>query len=217
MMLDSRLSTAEDDDNDVRRARIIDHAMHAFMAQGYDGANIEDIAIAAGVSKVTIYRYFGDKAGLVADVIRIAAREMVVACRQQLELSGSIEQVLTAFAIRYITWMMHPIGTRPFYEISRLVMEVSYHHPNIIRAWHDALLAGFADPLQTYIQGQIDQRVLAGDDARFLMVHFFQSLFYASAAIVAPAEGPARAPAADHIADVAVRKVRLFLHGCATA
>ncbi len=211
--------SAEDkDQGDRRRARILDHALTSFLANGYEGANIEDIAIAAGVSKVTIYRYFGDKAGLVGAVIRLAAQEMIAACRQPLDEAGSVEDVLTDFAIRYITWMNHNVGTHPFYEISRLVMEVSYHHPEITRAWSATLARDMAHPLLAYIEKQVSRNLLGPENAAFLTSHFFQSLVYASATILAPTEGSLYIPPSQHeIAAVARRKVRLFLRGCQTA
>ncbi len=46
------------------RARLLDAALSAFVAKGYAGARLGDIAAAAGVSTGNIYRYFPDKAAL---------------------------------------------------------------------------------------------------------------------------------------------------------
>ncbi|BDG01363.1 TetR/AcrR family transcriptional regulator [Anaeromyxobacter oryzae] len=45
---------------DVRR-RLVDAALAAFVADGYRGARLADIAAAAGVSTGNVYRYFPDK------------------------------------------------------------------------------------------------------------------------------------------------------------
>src|SRR4051794_7027461 len=87
---------------DPRRFRILDHASRIFLTQGYEGTNIETIANAAGVSKVTIYNYFGDKQGLIAAVVRAAAINLSTACSQTLDVNGDMDAVLTKFAARYI-------------------------------------------------------------------------------------------------------------------
>src|ERR1700726_1468999 len=48
----------------AKRDRIIDAAMGQFATHGYDGARIEVIATAAGVSKGAVFGYFTSKSGL---------------------------------------------------------------------------------------------------------------------------------------------------------
>ena len=48
----------------ARRERIVQIAMEQFAASGFEGATIEAIAAAAGVSKGAVFGYFGSKAGL---------------------------------------------------------------------------------------------------------------------------------------------------------
>lgn len=45
----------------ARIEAILDAAEKAFLAQGYDGANIDRIAQAAGLAKATVYSHFGSK------------------------------------------------------------------------------------------------------------------------------------------------------------
>ena len=44
--------------------RILGAAMSVFLERGFEGASLDQIAIAANVSKQTIYNHFGDKASL---------------------------------------------------------------------------------------------------------------------------------------------------------
>lgn len=60
-----------------KRAAILDAAKRLFVEQGYDGVSMDQIAAAAGVSKLTVYSHFGDKDALFA----AAARAY---CEQQL-------------------------------------------------------------------------------------------------------------------------------------
>lgn len=61
------------------RTRILDAARDAVVAHGYHGAGLETVATAAGITRVTVYRHFGNKAGLLAALAeRLAFRSQVV-------------------------------------------------------------------------------------------------------------------------------------------
>jgi TetR/AcrR family transcriptional repressor of mexJK operon len=205
---------------DQRQMRIIDHAKRIFLAQGYHGTNIEDIAIAASVSKMTIYDYFGDKAGLAAEVLRNAAMQLMIGCRGTLKADAPVEEVLTRFAARYIGCMVENVGDQPFFNFSRLLMEVSYQRPDIAGIWNDVLMSEVGEPLQAYMQKLIDRRIVAVMDARLLAAHFFQSLLDGDALVFCAATGNTfvQPPAPHQIAEVAALKVQLFLNGaCPTS
>jgi TetR/AcrR family transcriptional repressor of mexJK operon len=53
-----------------KRAAILDAAKRLFVEQGYEGVSMDQIAAAAGVSKLTVYSHFGDKDTLFAAAAR---------------------------------------------------------------------------------------------------------------------------------------------------
>jgi TetR/AcrR family transcriptional repressor of mexJK operon len=53
-----------------KRQAILDAARDMFTGQGFDGASMDQIAAAAGVSKLTVYSHFGDKDTLFAEVVK---------------------------------------------------------------------------------------------------------------------------------------------------
>ncbi|HET8819209.1 MAG TPA: TetR/AcrR family transcriptional regulator [Xanthomonadaceae bacterium] len=53
-----------------KRAAILAAARQMFASQGYEGTSMDQIAAAAGVSKLTVYSHFGDKEALFAAVVR---------------------------------------------------------------------------------------------------------------------------------------------------
>lgn len=55
------------------RDRLLAAAMKKFCERGYFSVSVEEIASAAGVSRMTFYRHFNDKAALTADLFRHAA------------------------------------------------------------------------------------------------------------------------------------------------
>lgn len=65
-------------DSNASRAAILQAALNEFSTAGYDGARVDRIALAAGVSKPLLYDYFGDK----DDLYAAALREAYVQIRQ---------------------------------------------------------------------------------------------------------------------------------------
>ena len=59
------------------RERLLDEAAKHFAERGYEAANVNEIALAAGFAKGTIYNYFESKDELFGEVIAEAARRAV--------------------------------------------------------------------------------------------------------------------------------------------
>jgi AcrR family transcriptional regulator len=56
----------------ARRSQLLSAAAEEFAGRGFDGASLERIARAAGVSKASLYYYFEDKADLYASIMGAA-------------------------------------------------------------------------------------------------------------------------------------------------
>jgi len=60
-----------------KRAAILEAAKRLFLGQGYQGVSMDQIAAAAGVSKLTVYSHFGDKETLFSEAIAAQCREVL--------------------------------------------------------------------------------------------------------------------------------------------
>src|SRR6478735_6963116 len=58
------LSAVEESSESAKRRQILEGARKVFLAQGFDGASMGEIAKVAGVSKGTLYVYFDSKESL---------------------------------------------------------------------------------------------------------------------------------------------------------
>lgn len=195
-----------------RRQRILNRAALAFLTEGYEGANLEDIAIAAGISKVTIYRHFDNKMHLFETVITDAARSLGAGLVDLLPLHQPVELALERFARAFIERMMSSAVTGyPFYQLARVLVGATVQKPNISQSckWIFTNLIGA--PLAVYFKSKIEAGEISGDDPQFLAQHFIQTLFFTNAV----AMDPSLLPAPHEIAELARRKVRLFLYGVA--
>ena len=97
---DTRMSAAE------RRDDVLDHALAAFAARGYEGTSTEDIAKAAGISQPYLFRLFGTKKGLyIASVSRCFRETLELFQRAAEGLRG--EAALHAIGTAYMEQLQH--------------------------------------------------------------------------------------------------------------
>ncbi len=80
---------------EARPAEIIDAALQQFIASGYQGTRLADVATRAGITKGTIYLYFPGK----EELFKAVVRRVIVSQLQRLEAQvrvaeGSAERVL---------------------------------------------------------------------------------------------------------------------------
>jgi TetR/AcrR family transcriptional repressor of mexJK operon len=61
----------------AKRAAILDAAKQMFTQHGFDGVSMDQIAAAAGVSKLTVYSHFGDKEALFVEAVRCLCEELM--------------------------------------------------------------------------------------------------------------------------------------------
>jgi TetR/AcrR family transcriptional regulator, mexJK operon transcriptional repressor len=81
-----------------KRAAILDVAKRLFLAAGFDGVSMDQIAAEAGVSKLTVYSHFGDKDSLFSAAIRSKCEEQLPSTLFLPTLEGSLRERLTAIA-----------------------------------------------------------------------------------------------------------------------
>ena len=60
----------------ARRAQLVDAAATAFLGDGYDKTSMDQVAQAAGVSRLIVYRNFGSKQDLYREVLREVLRDL---------------------------------------------------------------------------------------------------------------------------------------------
>src|ERR687893_1318670 len=65
-----------------RRAAILDAALETFARRGYNGASIDEIAQAAGISKALIYEHFPSKKDLHVSLLERHTQEIFVRLAQ---------------------------------------------------------------------------------------------------------------------------------------
>lgn len=94
--------------------QVVAGARNVFMADGFEGASVDDIAKAAGVSKATLYSYFPDKRLLFMEVATTECRRMANETMELTELTCSPQEVLTIAASKLVPFLLSDIAQSVF-------------------------------------------------------------------------------------------------------
>jgi TetR/AcrR family transcriptional repressor of mexJK operon len=186
-------------------------AMSHFIEYGYEGTSLERIALAAGISKVTIYRHFVDKADLFRSVVLEASAELFPALDDTLDEERPVEQVLVDFALMHVN-LVHGQGhmASPVRELARLLIGEASRLPDSVRACRKIFFERSCLPLTAYFYRLQGQGRLHFDDPQFAAAYFIQSTFFATADLLGDE------PVGSESQRIARARqcVRLFLGGC---
>ncbi len=82
-------------------------ARRVFLEQGFGNATMDSIAIAAGVSKQTVYNHFGSKEELFASMVRSGCQELLGVLRVGAGPEDP-EQVLRSMGRRFLAMALQP-------------------------------------------------------------------------------------------------------------
>ncbi|BBD58137.1 TetR family transcriptional regulator protein [Nostoc sp. HK-01] len=112
---------------------ILDGAMQEFLEHGYAAARIDKIAVAAGVSKATIYRRFPDKESLFTGLMQ------QLACKKELFNSTQLQSAqgdVTAFLKSLANKMLNNVADDPqVLTFLRIIIGESGRFPELARAF----------------------------------------------------------------------------------
>ena len=87
-----------------RREAILESALEVFSRRGYNGASIDDIAQAAGISKALIYEHFPSKKDLHVSLLETHVQEIFVRLSQTADTNEPGEVRLRAGVDAFFRW-----------------------------------------------------------------------------------------------------------------
>jgi len=192
------------DEDSSKRRQILDGARKVFMDLGFDGASMNEIARAAGVSKGTLYVYFADKSRLFEAIVEDEALEKGKIA-YNLDPGRDAETTLREFGRTYIGTMCRPGGGSSI----RTVMAIAERMPEVGCRFYQNVLASTISRLADYLQAHVGPDDLAIDDCGLAAAQFLQMC---QATLFLPFVFQAEpAPSAERIARVVDSATRLFL------
>lgn len=155
------------------RAAILKSARAAFIASGYEGAGVREIAEGAGVTAMLINRYFGSKEGLFAEVLAEANQRPIIATPETLTAPDRARRISKALltvtepeatALDGFLIMLRSISNDRAVEIARQVVE-SHHQKNVTQALTGPDAAQRAALLMSLVAGVQIMRQVVGLEA----------------------------------------------------
>lgn len=192
------------EEDSSKRRQILDGARKVFMDLGFDGASMNEIARAAGVSKGTLYVYFADKSRLFEAIVEDEALERG-RIAYNLDPTRDVETTLLEFGQTYIGSICRPGGGSSI----RTVMAIAERMPEVGRRFYENVLAKTINRLADYLQARVGPDDLAIDDCGLAAAQFLQMC---QATLFLPFVFQAEpAPSAERIARVVDSATRIFL------
>jgi TetR/AcrR family transcriptional regulator, mexJK operon transcriptional repressor len=194
-----------------KRRAILTAATEVFLQHGYVGASMDEVAARAAVSKQTVYKQFGDKERLFAEIVLGTTAELVDglarAYADTLNEADNAPRAFRELARRFLDTLTQPAVL----QLRRLVIAEADRFPDICTAWFDdgfhRALVLLGESMTTLADRGVlrelaDPTLAAYQFAGLVMYKpMNQVMFAGTAARPAPAE-------LEHIAD---RAVEVFL------
>jgi len=206
MVAQTHLTVASGDEDSAKRHQIMDGARRVFMDLGFDGASMNEIARAAGVSKGTLYVYFTDKHSLFEAIVE---RESLDHGKTAFNFDPSLdaETSLRAFGRAYIEIVCRPDGG----SAVRTVMAIAERMQDVGRRFYDRVIAHTNHLMAEYLRARVKVKELAIDDCELAAMQF---MMMCQATLFQPYVFQAKpAPTKEQIATVVDSATRLFLAG----
>lgn len=116
-----------------KRRQILDGAQAIFHAQGFDAASMNEIAVAAGVSKGTLYVYFEDKEHLFVALIEREREKHRQHMYEALTEHPDLPQALAGFGTNLVRLLTDPFSL----SAHRIVLGVAERMPDLGRAFFE--------------------------------------------------------------------------------
>ncbi|MBI1245511.1 MAG: TetR family transcriptional regulator [Alphaproteobacteria bacterium] len=164
---DARDDSASDT---AKRRQIIEGAREIFMREGFDGASMNDITRAAGVSKGTVYAYFPSKEALFEALIREDRRAQAERICTFDADDHDVAKVLRDFGANLMEAMSRPGAMAHL----RTVIAASAKFPAIGRAFYEAGPRFGVGRLADYLARQVEAGHLVVDDVQRAAFHFIE-------------------------------------------
>jgi len=152
----------------AKRRQILDGARRVFLAAGFDGASMGEIAKAAGVSKGTLYVYFDSKEKLF-EVLTIEEKETLAETVFRIDPDDpDVRSVLTGLGRTYL----RILGRPEHISSIRMVIGAAEKFPRIGQIFYEAGPQRGIAKLKTYLDRQVEVGRLSVGDTRLAAQQF---------------------------------------------
>ncbi|MEL7013930.1 MAG: TetR/AcrR family transcriptional regulator [Pseudomonadota bacterium] len=114
--------------------QVLEGAREVFMRDGFEGANVDDIAHRAGVSKATLYSYFSDKRLLFSEVAREECNRQAQEALDGMPQGAPVDVILREAADKMVRFFLSDFGQQMY----RICVAESDRFPELGRRFYDS-------------------------------------------------------------------------------
>ena len=115
-----------------RRREIALVAEQVFFESGFTDTTMQEIAARAGASKETLYRHFGSKEELFAEIVKARAKGFLESLDEKFDQPGSVADVLRDLGIKLLEAMVEPEAI----SLCRTVVAETPRNPELGRIFY---------------------------------------------------------------------------------
>jgi TetR/AcrR family transcriptional regulator len=134
--------------------RILKSALELFSEKGYDATSVREICEAAGITKPTLYHFYGSKEGVYRAIVEGALERFRKDLAAALSAEGSLRDRLVSMAGAYID------AARRDPDLARFIMALIHNPPRSAPATD---FVGFADGLYQQLAREVEAAVTRGE------------------------------------------------------
>lgn len=140
--------------------QVLEGAREVFLADGFEGASVDDIARAAGVSKATLYSYFPDKRFLFMEVARLECIRQGEESIKEIDTRAAPRDVLAGAARHMLAFLLSDFGQRVF----RICVAEADRFPDLGRQFYESGPMMVRERLKQYLADAVARGELVVDD-----------------------------------------------------
>ncbi|MFJ9414618.1 TetR/AcrR family transcriptional regulator [Streptomyces sp. NPDC101227] len=163
---------ASDQSRSARKHRaIMDAATQVFMARGYSGTSMDDIAKLAAVSKQTVYKHFTDKEKLFTEIVLATTDRVDAMIDLVADIPADADRLgenLTRLAGQFLAALTQP----EVLELRRLIIANADTFPELGAAWYEQGFERVLATLAATFERLTDEGLLRIDDPLLAANHF---------------------------------------------
>ncbi len=157
-------------DQPIRKGRkfdqVLEGARSVFMADGFEGASVDEIARVAAVSKATLYNYFPDKRLLFMEVANAECQRQSCEALDGIDMARSPRDVLMQTGMHFLRFITSKFGQQVF----RICVAEADRFPELGQRFYCSgpelmrtEMVKYFEIAQARGELQIDDKVLAAD------------------------------------------------------
>jgi len=143
-------------------------ARDVFLRDGYEGASVDQIARAAGVSKATLYSYFPDKRVLFLEVAKTECRRQADHAMAEMDTSRPPREVMTFAATHMLGFFLSDFGQ----QVYRTIVAEAGRFPELGRDFYENVHIRVRGTLADYFRKAMERGELSIDDPDFAAEQF---------------------------------------------